>query len=552
MTEVGTSQDFRSADGHSGYVIFSLKQGQVYAIKRSKSGCEYISTFRPSQIISNGDLESELRRSWPNNDEEYAEKQWRQKSLGGSQRQRQAAFTQRVAALPELSGDARDVARAQKFRRRALAAVEQFLEEDTGYVREAAVDGFRIDDLKRAAFSNPSLKHWELQYRGRKILDDARKEIKFLETEDVTFSPWSPISDLVVIICRVSVGESFKILAMSPPGDDYAKYAFKKANFNWDPDLNAWSQTLKRAADDSPYKSSLDDDEYASIHQEYSALELLSLGFHVRVLGHHARYGVSGWDTEGYVDGARLKFVNYPDFATRKQVFNLASYDFQAGLAAGTMAWNLSNVFDPPRVNCGRWRGAERNLPQPRSEEERGNFRHRRKLWVKKFEKRLLSEGFIVQIEGPCATILPQCPTDTATGEQLFVQFAVQHGLQKLPVEFHSLSIVESVADIPIFVADIVWTYQGQRASKDPMRRFIVGRLDINVKPNVNDRVVATYPKAVRLAREVGAARATHEAELAERRVLEAFAEEERLAAIRPEELPDEVDEAILAAFHDP
>jgi hypothetical protein len=256
-------------------------------------------------------------------------------------------------------------------------------------------------------------------------------------------------------------------------------------------------------------------------------------------------------------------FVTYTDWYAEIVANACACGFWQEGLAEGLYAWDQSNAVADPIVTEALVRVIACDLGAAYTQSKMRPYIADRRDWTVTFRTRCHKNGLRVHVNGPAATV-SSIGASFPDGNSGFKTFAKDNGLDLLPVKFLSLGEVDRIGAVPIFEAEVdqvplidrnnKWILcvtqgdmhpQWKPLYRRPKPVYIVGRLDLALKPKPIERVVDTWLKAKNLARRIEAERPRLEKEAADRK---AAADEAEAIAFASESRPDD-EAAVLEAF---
>lgn len=258
-----------------------------------------------------------------------------------------------------------------------------------------------------------------------------------------------------------------------------------------------------------------------------------------------------------------MTYVVYKDWYAEIVARACVRGAWQEGLADGCFAWDLSNITSDTIVKEAWDRIDARDRGESYTKSAKAPHIAAREEWTGTFRWRCLQNGLRVDRYGPTATIFSIGAS--FVGDVAFRKLAEDSGLDKLPVKYRLLGAIGKVGEIPIYHAEVeevpllsrnaAWIdrvtrwvrhpYWKERLDPAPKQVYIVGRLDIPVKPLPIERVVDTIRKAEILAKKVEADRERADAEARQRKIDEDDAMARSIAA---QTTPEDVD-ALSEAF---
>jgi len=196
-----------------------------------------------------------------------------------------------------------------------------------------------------------------------------------------------------------------------------------------------------------------------------------------------------------------MTYTTYQNPSDFKTILALASGPFQEALARGVQAWDGStDDYDEDHI---RWMQEYTHYDPEKLAELKGSHRLNRSAWADRYAERIRDAGYNIVVDGPNAVVLAQ------EVDADFVDAIVrQHGLDRLPHQFHSIFALPPFQEVPLFraVVSCAGLLVPQKYWCHRADRFVVGAMDEKVFDR-NDHVVDTLKKAKNRAVKIVLAR---------------------------------------------
>jgi hypothetical protein len=236
-----------------------------------------------------------------------------------------------------------------------------------------------------------------------------------------------------------------------------------------------------------------------------------------------------------------MTYTTYPCPSDQEIARTLTRGEWQKRLVDGLEAWDGSTIEDVPFIKAAIVAGKSVSRFDCAIEWHVQN----RRDWTEHLVDRLKKAGLSVILDGPNARIVA---TNSAPDTPMVDEIAEQHGLTRIPVIFHSISIQDRVGEVPIFRCIVSGKYNWQHMVR--VDRFVVGRPDVSVSGiGPLDHVVETLKKARIRAKKVESRREAWDIRIAQLRHEEATRKEADEALRAESNIGEEDLFAIESAF---